>query len=1091
MRKMLLGLLLILLVAGPFSPFWNFTTAEPARAESLPQPVKEPSPQDQAVLEAFAQAKQAARAEVGALALVLYDPQVDSIHYSADGSAALLWLYLTDPETGEVIASEPGLSVAALNQPDSPTLAAAWSITLPSDSDFTAVLADLPADLFTEELRQRYLPAEEDIKLNAAQVFTGYKLPWAAGLKKRVTNSIGHVYSVAGGFASCPGTCRYAYDFADGTMFPLLASKGGTVKAYHTSCANGDPNCTNYLVLEDRSTTPTTYQLYYHMAYESIPARLRTIGTPVLQGEYIGNVDDTGVSTGHHLHFHVYTSATGANWSWGPSVDFRYDDVTDNGGYPRTCAEAAAYPQLGAQCQPSNLYLSGNLPAHPPSVSLTAPRSRQELTDGMLTLSGQASDDLGITRALALVNYNGTWKELGDLTLGSDGRFNTQIDLCAAGVPDGPFSLAVRVYDVEGGQAQNQPALELSLAAACAAAPPPPPACAPGANQVALYSEVDFRGQCQRFDVRSTAYSGSALGILGDNQVSSVQVGSNVRAALFDRAADATSTNPQGRVESLEWDEAALADNRIGDNHVSALLVQPRSAPPAKPVFNTPPGLRRTAGSNPTSLDSLALAWEGGAGATAFDYQLNGPGGVVTQGTTRQTSVSVGSLPAGSYTLTVTAKNSAGSAAASQTFTVTNASFPAAATQTLPYSANFEDGKQGWTASGLWQHMSVKAGYRAASNAWISGDGASYASSTWKAGDLTSPPVTLPSGSEAWLRFYYYAEVEDDGLHWDQRRVQISANGGPFVDLAQLSTDKRYDQTWFWSQPVSLAAYAGQTVRIRFHFDALDEDYNTSRGWAVDDVSITLTSPVTGCADSDGGLPTGALRITLGDTVSGAAICPEGDMDWYVFQGRAGQTVRLDIDARTLPTASRLDSQLALLASDGASVIAENDDEEFAKKVDSFLEYTFNHDGDYYLRISAWNHPGVGSPEHTYHLLTTARMAGAPPASVAITSPTGSVPVKPFNLTVKAVDADGGEVARVDFYWHSGDWAASSWKRLGADTNPADGWSLALNPADLGNTAYGAFYVLATGKAGGTRGAAVWDLAPNWANRLYLPLTVK
>ena len=88
-------------------------------------------------------------------------------------------------------------------------------------------------------------------------------------------------------------------------MFPLLAAKGGVVVAFRDTCINDDHNCTNYLTLRDESTNPTTYQLYYHMMHASIPQPLRTIGAQVLQGDYIGNVDNTGYSTGSHLHFHV------------------------------------------------------------------------------------------------------------------------------------------------------------------------------------------------------------------------------------------------------------------------------------------------------------------------------------------------------------------------------------------------------------------------------------------------------------------------------------------------------------------------------------------------------------------------------------------------------------------------------------------------------------------------------------------------------------------------------------------------------------------------------------------------------------------
>ncbi len=44
---------------------------------------------------------------------------------------------------------------------------------------------------------------------------------------------------------------------------------------------------------------------------------------------------------------------------------------------------------------------------------------------------------------------------------------------------------------------------------------------------------------------------------------------------------------------------------------------------------------------------------------------------------------------------------------------------------------------------------------------------------------------------------------------------------------------------WTASDAISLAAYAGQTIELRFRFDSVDEVENGFVGWLVDDVEFT------------------------------------------------------------------------------------------------------------------------------------------------------------------------------------------------------------------------------------------------------------
>lgn len=1070
------GLVFILMFILGFTGAATGKATGNVRLAPLPQatPAAGETDTDQAVRAAFQAAVAQNRSAI--LGFQIYDVVVDRIQYSSDGATALLWLSLRDRVTGEVVASEPGLSIASNPQHLLPSSSNNWSILLQSSPTFTDSLRALPSELLTQDVRDRFLevpPAQP--QLVTTPPLSGYKLPWTAGLAKSVTNTIGHVYSVSGGLTSCPTSCRYAFDFADGTMFPMLAAKGGTVRAYKTTCPNYGSDCTNYLILEDPSTSPTSYQLYYHMANESIPQKLRTIGSVVEQGDYIGDADDTGFSTGNHLHYHVYLAPTGTNYSWGNSVDITFDDVSDNGGRPRTCAEAQEYPALGSQCQPNNKYVSGNIPTHPPVGSLNTPPDHQTINNRTITVSGSASDEIQVTRIQVVANYDGSWKAIDDISPNGNGPYSKDVDLCSASVPDGPLSLTVRIFNRAGSMAQGIPVRQLIKNYSCAGPiqAPPPPACAPSANQVALYADTDFRGACTKFDVNnSKGYTADLLGAVGDNNASSIQVGSNVRAILFDRSSDVNITSPLGRVESFSASDASFSDNRITNKEVSGLWVVSRDQLPRAPILN--PIGNKLVGNAVTSSDSLVLSWDGGGGATTFDAQLTGPGTNIAR-TVTGNSISVGNLAASAddYTFTVTARNEAGTNSSSVKFKVTSATLNSATDRSVPYSEGFDTGANGWSGTGLWRLASVTLGGRAATQAWIFNNGTNYADATYRAGDLTSPPIVLPSTGTYYLRFAYYMDTEDGNTYWDQRFVQVSADGGPFEDLVQLSDDRQGGQTWWNYPPVNLQKYAGKKIRLRFHLDTIDQDYNAFKGWAVDDVSINTTAPDLSCA-SNHNTPTTAQAVSLGSVISGV-ICPQGDIDYYKVIGKAGQPITIDINARTLSPASKLDSFVELIDADQRSVLAENDDEVYITLPDSLLKYTFTRDGTYYIKVKAWNNPSVGGPAYFYQM-DLSQTIPIPPKDIHLIFPqTNAAPNMPFIISASATDYDGGTVARVDFYWHGPDWS-QAWVKLGSDTNGADGWSYNVDPRQYGGVGGSALYVQAVSRTGGVLGTALWDL---------------
>ena len=105
-----------------------------------------------------------------------------------------------------------------------------------------------------------------------------------------------------------------------------------------------------------------------------------------------------------------------------------------------------------------------------------------------------------------------------------------------------------------------------------------PPVCIPGADQVALYTDASYQGSCSLFGV-GKFLEPENLGVLGDNNVESLLVGSTLRAILHDFR--------DWRNEAFEVNDANLRDNRVSANFVSGLKVQTRSTLPVAPTIST------------------------------------------------------------------------------------------------------------------------------------------------------------------------------------------------------------------------------------------------------------------------------------------------------------------------------------------------------------------------------------------------------------------------------------------------------------------------------------------------------------------------
>lgn len=573
------------------------------------------------------------------LSFLIFNVEIDHIVISSDRRTALIWYSLSDPETEIVISTEAGLAIAQKSPSEE---SGAWIVTLQAESNWDETLLAVPPEILDDEIRARYASKNQPVP-HAHKVYGGYRLPWAPGEAKRLTGSVGHVYL----YKTCPSTCLYAFDFSDGTMWPILAAKAGRVRYAVWHHPNGNTKHSNYIVIEDNTTYPTTYQVYTHLAQDSIPPELRRPGAPVVQGQKIGITDDTGVSTGHHLHFHVHTNPGSY---WGTSVDITFEDVKVNGGRPRTCYEAKLFPSLGKQCQSGDFYISGNNDLYIPEGGISGPADGTTIEEQSIMIDAWAKDDLGIQSLQVMLNYAGEWLLVGDRVAREN--IQTHIDLCALEVPDGHFFVALQITDTAGKQTPGLPGLiTLQKSFTC---PLPPPECEVNDDQVGIFALPELQGECVLLDPGQ--HTASEIFQENIQKIGSLQLGRNVIVRFYNNNDEKIYTSSTLNTIDLEPET------------ISSIRIEEKPPKPQIPeILITNQGINTQI----TAFDKLVIVWE--QQHSSYQYRMQ-----IAQGEelirkldwTVSEKWEVGNLPPGDYELYVDVHNIVGDTSAVIPFTI-------------------------------------------------------------------------------------------------------------------------------------------------------------------------------------------------------------------------------------------------------------------------------------------------------------------------------------------------------------------------------------------------------------------------------------
>lgn len=202
-----------------------------------------------------------------------------------------------------------------------------------------------------------------------------------------------------------------------------------------------------------------------------------------------------------------------------------------------------------------------------------------------------------------------------------------------------------------------------------------------------------------------------------------------------------------------------------------------------------------------------------------------------------------------------------------------------------------------------------------------------------------------------------------------------------------------------------------------------DQDAGRDAGSGSDDACAT-------CVPDGGGIDTGvagdgndtfaeADALTLGTAVSGV-INPPGDLDYYRFEGTAGQWILIDTQANTDDDPTMVDTVVTLF---DASMrrIAENDDGYPRANPDSELIVRLPATGTYYVLVQEWStwsdEAAEGSPAYTYELLVDELSDDL--AAVTIDAETGDDPASAQAVSGGAFNVIAGlleDATDVDVY---------------------------------------------------------------------------
>ena len=207
----------------------------------------------------------------------------------------------------------------------------------------------------------------------AAQL-PAYRLPWRPGVAMQLTQD-------------CDDTCcrdhvgadAYAYDWANGGAFTVVAARGGTITHLKISSTLGCGtsacvNDANYLVIDHGDGTQATY---LHLAGATLAPGI-ACGQAVARGQALATSGTTGWATGVHLHFQVSrvhpgvaTCECGADGSGCAATTADWAAFWVSGAYPTVPVQFEAWPDA-PRCADRRIAMPASITQIPDTATAAA-----------------------------------------------------------------------------------------------------------------------------------------------------------------------------------------------------------------------------------------------------------------------------------------------------------------------------------------------------------------------------------------------------------------------------------------------------------------------------------------------------------------------------------------------------------------------------------------------------------------------------------------------------------------------------------------------------------------------------------------------